>query len=195
MAQSKPVAILWEDDLAGDYSLKSRWSYETGIYKNDHGQLVCDGLCPEESYEMLDSTGRIYKDSITAYYKIIDTTHRFHTIACDAWCYEFAGTDFITVVQKSKNRVYCQTECNPATHCSLILDIIGNKCFSKIELTSVAPRGSAVYYCANGYIKIDKKLWKQGIMKAEFNFIFDHKEKLQKTMYWKGKIYSKVSHG
>ncbi len=192
MGPSKAVAITWVDKLKGDYSFKNKWSYET-VSKNAYGQLICDGLCPDESYEMLDSTGRIFKDSITAYYKIVDTTHQFHTIECDAWCYEFGGTDYINVVQTSKDSIHCNTMCNAGTNCSLNLGIVKNNCFSRIELNSIVPNSNATYYCISGYIKIDKNLWKQGIMKAEFSFIFDHKEDPQKTMYWKGKIYSKIN--
>lgn len=42
-------------------------------------------------------------------------------------------------------------------------------------------------------ISIDKKLWKEGIMKAVFSFDFEHKENPKEPIYWKGRIYSKIN--
>jgi hypothetical protein len=191
--KTKAITVTWSDNLAADFTFKNIWSYSTGIYKNNYGQLVCDGLCPEESYRMLDKNGRIIKDSISRYYKVIDTTHLFHSIECEAWCYEYAGTDYMNVVQKNKDSLFCYTLCNPATHCSLKLDIVNGTCYPRIDLNSITQKGEATYYCTDGSITIDKKLWAQGIMKAEFNFIFDHPEDPKQPMFWKGKIYSKIS--
>jgi len=189
---SIPITIEWADNLSGDFSFANNWSYPEGVYKNEYGQLSCDGLCPPEIDAMKDSTGRIYEDSLQAFYKIIDTTHQTHSIQSEAWCYEWAGTDFIEVFRKSKDSVSCFTITGIATHCSLQLDIIENICYAAIDLNSIVPGSNAKYYCTDGYITIDKKLWKEGIMKAEFSFNFEHNENPKKPIYWKGKIYAKI---
>ena len=190
--KSIPIKIQWSENLNGNFSFKNKWSYSEEIFKNKFGQLSCDGFCPPETYEMLDSNGRIKKDSIKSFYKIVDTLHRIHSINSSAWCYEWAGTDFIEIEKKSNDKILCKTEINASTHCSLEIEIIGDSCFVLIDLISIMKGGNAKYFCTNGTIVIDKPLWKKGIMKAVFNFNFEHLENPKKPIYWKGKIYSKI---
>jgi hypothetical protein len=81
---------------------------------------------------------------------------------------------------------------NAATHCSLQLDIVDGNCFAMIDLNSVVKGGSAKYYAIKSFIRIDKILWNQGIMKAVFDFQFTHRENPHKPIYWKGKIYAAI---
>ena len=189
---SIPITIKWVDNLQGDFAFTNNWSYPEGVYKNEYGQLSCDGLCPPEIDDIKDSTGRIYNDSLQAFYKLIDTTHQMHSIKCEAWCYEWTGTDFIEVIRMSRDSINCTTMTGVATHCSLQLGILKNICYASMDLSSVAPGADARYYCINGYLTIDKTLWENGIMKAKFSFNFGHNENLERPMYWKGKIYAKI---
>ena len=74
------IKMEWVEELEGDYSFAKAWDYPEGVYKNAHGQLSCDGFCPPATDAMKDSTGRIYKDSLPAFYALVDTTHRFHSL-------------------------------------------------------------------------------------------------------------------
>jgi hypothetical protein len=187
-----PVNIKWVTSVKGDFSFVKKWSYPEGVERNEYGQLSCDGFCPQEVYAMIDSTGKIIRDSLAAFYKIVDTSHQLHSIECKAWCYEWAGTDFIEAIHKTADTVYCYTLLNAATHCSLQINIVGNSCFASIDLNSIVNGGSAKYNCTNGYITIDKILWEKGIVKAVFSFNFEHKENPKKPIYWKGKIFTKM---
>jgi hypothetical protein len=187
-----PIKINWVSSVKGDFSFTKKWSYPEGVELNEHGQLSCDGFCPPEAYAMIDSTGKICTDSLTAFYNIVDTSHQSYSIQCKAWCYEWAGTDFIEAIQKSADTIYCYTLLNAATHCSLQLNIVGDKCFAFIDLNSVVKGGSAKYNCTNGYITVDKSLWKKGIVKAIFSFNFEHKENPKKPIYWKGKFFTRI---
>ncbi len=184
------IKIEWVNELIGDYSFKDQWSYPEGVYRDESGQLKCDGLCPDRVYWMDDSTGKIFNDSIEMYYKLVDTTHEYHTIQCEASCYEFVGTDFIKAKQVTKDTVLCWTMCNAGTHCSLQMNITKRFCYPKIELLSVRLNSDMTFKCFGGFIKIDKKLWKKGIFKSEFNFsFFDPADPNQtEPMFWKGKI-------
>lgn len=185
------ILITWHDSIAGDFSFKDNWSYPEGVYKNEFGQLSCDGLCPEEIDRMQDENGRIYDDSLKAFYQLVDTTHEFHSIQSEARTYEWAGTDFITVERVSKDTVICYTQNNTATHSSLDLIIVKDIVKPTIILNSITPTGTKIHICKSGQIKIDRNLWDKGIMKAEFDFIFDDKENPSEPMYWKGKIYTR----
>jgi hypothetical protein len=186
------LKIVWTGNLTGDFSFIENWDYPEGVYRNDFGQLSCDGLCAPETERMLDENGRIYKDSLAAFYQLIDTTHQFHSIQSDAWAYEWAGTNFVTATRINTDSVVCFTHTNAATHSSLVLTIAKEKCIPKIELNSIAGSGTKIYSCKSGQLEIDKPLWDKGILKAKFDFIFDHKENPVQPMFWKGKIYAKI---
>ncbi len=185
------IKIQWIDNLIGDFDFRTKWSYPDGIYKNQFGQLCCDGFCPEGTEPMKDGEGKIFTDSLTKFYQLVDTTHQFHTISCTAWCYEWAGTDFVTAKQKDKNQITCFTHSNSGTHCTLILEIINDSCIPRIELNSISS-GLKTYYCQGGFMKIDKNLWIKGILKAEFNFDFNNTDEPDRKMFWEGKIYTMI---
>jgi len=189
---AESLLIEWVDSIDGDFSFKDSWSYNENIFRNNFGQLICDNICPVEIDEMKDSLGRIYEDSLAAFYKLIDTTHHFHTISCDAVCYEWGGTNFITVERKNKDEVFCHSMCTVGTHSSLGITISGEFCFFFIKLISVIPNRDAIFNGKSGYLKIDKNLWKKGIMKAEFYFDF-YSDNYLTNMYWKGKIYAPIN--
>ena len=195
----KGIKIEWLDSLEGDFSFKDKWSYPPGVYLNRFGQLGFDGYYCAECDLMKDSTGRIYQDSLTAFYKIIDTTHQFHSIECDAWCYEYGGTDYIKVVRKTKDTLHCSTPFNVGTHCSLCFEIYEGMCLPGIDMRSVfanrtASGGSTVFPYTNGSIKMDKKLFQKGIMKAEFNINFKNTTDSlhDPAMFWKGRVYAPI---
>ncbi len=181
------------DHLNGDFSFTKQWDYPEGIYKNEFGQLVCDGLCPEGIENKLDNNGKIILDSTTAFYKLLDTSHIPHSIQCEAWCYEYAGTNTINVF-KNKDTIVCYSQQNAATHCSLKLKIINGDCTPTIELTSIAPNGDKTYTCNGGYIEIDTIMLHKDTLKAVFSFTFNHPENLKQPMFWKGKILGKINH-
>jgi hypothetical protein len=190
--KSKAIKISWISALKGNFSFTQQWSYPEGIYKSEMGEVKCDGFCPESINKMMDENGAILKDSITAYYKLIDTSHIQSSIQCDAWCYEYAGTNTVNVI-KNKDTIECYTQQNVATHCSLKLQIINNNCVPTIELTSIAPNGNKIYTCKGGEIKIDNTAFQKDTLKATFDFTFDHPENPKQPMYWKGMILQKIN--
>lgn len=189
------VEIDWKKSVPGDFSFKDNWSYPFGVFKNRFGQVSCEDFCPDEVKTMKDKYGKIYKDSLTKFYTLVDTTHLFYSIQCEARCYEWGGTDFITFQKINKKTVIGFTQGNVGTHSSLELTITGNFCEPVINLLSVVPSRSNneyKYFCTGGEMMIDKTLWNQGIIKAEFNFGFYHQENPAIPFYWKGKIYAPI---
>ncbi len=184
------IKIQWIKNLCGNFDFRTKWSYSEGIYRNKFGQLSCDGFCPEGTELMKDSAGKIYTDSLTKFYQLVDTTHQFHSIECDAWCYEWTGTNFITAKQITENQTICSTHLNLATHCQLFLEINNDICIPRIELNSIMSNELKTYYCKGGFIKIDSNLWTKGILKAEFDFYFNNTDEPDQKMYWEGKIYT-----
>ncbi len=190
---SIPIKINWVTNIKGNFSFKNKWTYPEGIDKNKFGQLSCDGFCESDVESMIDSNGRIYKDSLKAYYKIVDTSYQYYTLSCNAWCYEFGEANFIEAIRKSVDTVSCFTLLNASTHCNLQLQIVNGVCYAIIDLRSVFKGGDVKYYCNKGYIDIDKNYWDKGIIKASFGFYFEHTENPKKPIYWIGKMYTAIS--
>ena len=189
---SEEVSIKWVDNLSGDFSFKDNWSYPEGVYKNEFGQLSCDGFCPPETDKMKDENGKIYENSLEAFYELVDTTHIFHSLKSDAWTYEWAGTNYIIAERINEDTIVCFTQNNAGTHSSLNLIITKNTVRPTIVLNSIIGENSEkTYYCKGGQMVIDKKLWNEGILKATFDFDFYHNEN-SNEMYWKGSIYAKI---
>ncbi|MFI5204504.1 MAG: hypothetical protein ACHQF2_08415 [Flavobacteriales bacterium] len=184
----------WAEQVIGDFSFKDQWSYSEGVYKNQWGQLSCDGLCPPEIDRMKDEKGKIYNDSLEAFYKIIDTSHFYYTLQCESSCSEFAGTNFIEVNQIDSDSFFCQSRTTVSTHCSLYITFTKKSIKSGVRLNSIMPYGDDSYECISGVMHVEEKAWKKGILKAEFYFTFWNAAdgEASEYIYWKGLIYSPI---
>ena len=189
------IKIEWTNKLEGDFSFKEEWSYQEGIYKNRHGQLSCDGICPIEINRMKDESGKIYQDSLQAFYKIIDTTHVFHSLKSENRMYEYSGTNFIEFKKQKNGIIKGKSINNVSTHSSLHIELKKNSCNAFVIFNSVRRDiGINIFPLKNGIIKIDKTLFESGIIKAVFNFRFENTLEPENELFWKGEIYNKVNH-
>lgn len=188
------VEIKWKKNLKGDFSFVNNWEYPLGVEKKSDGKAGCadGGFCPERCYAMLDANGIVLKDSAKAFYELLDTTHIPYSIQCDAWCYEYDGTNQIYSVKMRSGITYAVTPLGIATHCSLNLSFNGDSCIAYVHLNSVMPDGNATFYYKSGYIKIDETEYAKGILKAEFDFVFTNTIEPVKPIYWKGRILTPI---
>jgi len=186
------ILIQWVDSIENDFSFKDKWSYPEGVYKNKFGQLSCDGICPPEVDRMKNEEGKIYPDSLKAFYEVVDTTHLFHSIKSEAWTYEWTGTDFMTFKKQADNTIIGQTACNVSTHSSLNIKIKDDSVIAWIDFNSITELGQHKFPMTQGQIKIDSQLFDKGIIKAEFDMKFANTLNSEKEIYWKGLIYSEI---
>lgn len=180
------------DELTGDFSFKEQWSYPEGVYRNSFGQLSCDGICPPGIEKMMDMEGRIFEDSLQAFYQLVDTTHRYHSIKSEAWAYEWSTSDFINVKEQDDGALTGQTEYNASTHSSLNFTIRGDSLTAWIELASIVDSPMRKFPLLKGIFKIEKKGLEEGVLKAKFDLTFDNTLEKGKKMYWKGLVYSRI---
>ena len=192
------VTFEWKDSIQDDFSFTENWTYGEGIYLNNWGQLSCDGLCPSEIYDLMDAQGRIYDDSLTKFYTLIDTTHRHFTHEGTARVYEFAGCNY-AYATKLQGKVHVQTEVNVATHSSLHIVFDPEVPFAerkfKIYLlyNSVRPVPRAVFIALNGEIEISRAKFEEGIVQLRFDLSFQSEENDPNGLQtWKGKIVTKI---
>jgi hypothetical protein len=101
----------------------------------------------------------------------------------------------------------CETLMNAGTHCSLQF-MFGeadkfthqNKyCYPSVFLNSTffdesgRVKNKITYPCTSGWIKVDKKSWDKGILKAIFDFKFKNTDEKNQPIYWKGKILTTIN--
>lgn len=186
------IPILWKSISSADYSFHEQWEYPDGVYENQWGQLSCDGFCPEGTDPMKDSQGKIYDDSLEAFYTLVDTTHLFYSIKCDASMYEFAGTNYIHF-SRANNAITGITEASASTHCSLKISIVDGKCSAWVEYNSVLPnRPEMLFLMSDGRIILDDKAFAKGIVKGFFDFRFANTLEPTLPLSWSGFIYSEM---
>lgn len=186
------IKIEWVKNLVGDFGFHHEWSYPEGVFLNEFNQLSCDGLCPPEIERMLDSSGRILKDSIAPFYQQLDTTHQLHSLEGEAWCYEYAGTHFMNFSNKEGKEIIGKSLYNAATHVALEIKVIGNFCTPTLFLNAISSGLKHRFLLAEGSIQIDPFYFKKGVIKAIFNFKFDNDLQPSDQLFWKGKIYSTI---
>lgn len=192
--QSKSIQIQWTENLEGDFSFKNNWSYPEGVFRNEYGQLSCDGICPLEIDNMIDDHGEIREDSLEAFYNLVDTAHLYHSIVMETNVKEWAGTDFIFVKKVGTDTLQCVTSVNAGTHSYLNLIIVKDMVTPTLEINSViASDGIEAYECSGGEIIVDKNCFQAGILKASFNFSFKNEAQNDtESKYCRGQIYAKI---
>ena len=186
------IKIEWVNNFKEDFSFKEKWNYPEFVYRNKFGQLSCDGNCPIQIDRMKDEFGKIYADSLQAFYKIVDTTHIFHSLKSENIMYEYSGTNFIEFKKLENGIIKGNSLNNVSTNSSLSLELQNDSCSSWVVFNSIRDLGKNVFPLKNGTIKIDKILFDRGVIKAVFDFKFKNTLESKKELFWKGQIYSKI---
>ncbi|TSE11356.1 hypothetical protein [Aquimarina algiphila] len=189
---TRGIKIKWTENLEGDFSFRKNWSYKEGIYKNSFGQISCDWDCPPEVDNMKDKNGKILKDSLQVFYKIIDTIHVPYSLKSENRMYEYSGTNFIEFKKTEKNTITGQSINNVSTHSSLNLNIDNDNCSVWVDFNSIRDLGEHIFPLDSGTIIIDKIVFNQGIIKAVFDFKFKNTLEPEEKLFWKGLIYSEI---
>lgn len=192
--QEKGIKIEWVNTLDGDFSFSQQWDYTDYVYKNDYGQLICDAICHPDTENMMDERGKIFEDSLHRYYQLVDTTHLYSSIECEASVYGWAGTNHLVLNKTDDKTFEANTLCRGGTYSSLYLILKNDTCIPTVKFFSPAgTEGTEYFRCKKGYIKIDKTLLDKDILKAEFDFSFDDPYNKDKNIYWRGKILSQIN--
>jgi hypothetical protein len=186
--------INWVEKIDTNFDFTNNWSYPENVFRNNYGQLICDNNCPNEIDGMIDEEGKIKKESLNAFYEIIDTTHLFHSLKSESNAPEFAGSDFIQVTRQNEKKTKINTSTNVGTHSNLNIEIDGSKFTAWIDLYSITSIGNHKFTISKGNLIIERKSWEQGILKAEFDFTFENtlNQIRKKTFNWKGKMLKEI---
>ncbi len=184
--------IEWVDKMEGDFTFTNKWSYPEGVYLNQFGQLSCDGFCPIEIDEMKDDQGKILKDSLEAFYEIIDTTHLFHSLKSESSTYEFGEANFISAIENANGKIRIISETNIGIHSSLKIEIEQSKFSALIDFASIITSGNHSFKMKKGNLQIDKSYWEKGILKGTFDLSFENTLEANKELFWRGKMFKEI---
>lgn len=187
------IKIEWIDGLEEGFDFTEQWEYPEGIYRNDYGQLICDGICPPEIEGFADSNGKIPEDSLSLYYQFVDTTHTYFTFEGISNLYQLTNIKHAVAYEDKNDTVKCYTRCNASIHSFLEMKIIGDKCYPQLIILSITNEETEYLPCTGDFIKIDKPLFEKGILKAQFLFDFTNNEDPETPIWWKGLIYTKIN--
>jgi hypothetical protein len=188
----KEFAINWVENLDGDFSFTKNWEYPDGIYMNEFGQLSCDGLCPPEAERMKDKDGEIIQDSLSAFYQLVDTTHIDFSLKSESNTYEWAWPNLIQFQRINEDTIIGQTLTTISTHSSLNIRIINDMATAWIDYISISDTIKYKFPLKEGEIKIDKSLFDNGIIKADFDMTFVNTIDRDREIYWAGLIYCSI---
>ena len=191
------IKIEWVENLDGDFSFKEKWSYGDGIYRNQNGELRLDsGMVPKNIAETItrkyDENNRIYKDSLAEYYKIVDTTHIFHSIKSVANVYENTVYDHFEFKRMENGEIKGETINNVSGYSHLHIKLDNDYYYVWNDFKSFKDLGNHIFDLKSGKILIDKPLFRKGIIKADFDFNFKNTIDPNEKLFWKGKIYSEI---
>jgi hypothetical protein len=197
---SETVKLYWRTLPDSSFAFRKNWEYPEGVYKNEWGQISCDGFCPDGTDAMKDTKGRIFKNSLTAFYKIVDTKHKQQSIFTSTENIPEYGDEYHIMVEHLKNNdtTFCYTEGNAATHSHLFLAFANGKCDAKVICHSIAvsenSKNKDIFWATYGHITVDSAAWHKDTLKARFYFEFDDNDSLSaEKMTWRGKIYAPIS--
>ena len=191
------VELVWVDSIDADFSFTEDWDYEEGIYVNQWGQLSCDGFCPRAADAMKDDHGRIFDDSLAAFYAIIDTTHRYFTHESTARVYSYGESHYVTLEERG-GRLFLRTEMNMMAQSSLHLEINLNADGAEqfdayliyYSLSDQPPRKFAL---VSGSIEISNLAYNNGMVKLEFDLEFEsEKWDTEGLQTWNGKVLVEI---
>lgn len=181
----KFIPITWVESIKDDFSFTQQWEYPEGVYVNQYGQVDYDYADEFEPADMKELDGKVIIDSMGAFYKYVDTTHKYHTMQSQANFSEWAGSNYVFADRVDKDFVKCYAPYNVASHCELRFVLADSICQAVVTLHSVTD--TIIEYKANGgYFIIEKPAYDKRILKAKYYLAFTDADK---PRYWQGLIY------
>ena len=185
------IQIQWFTNLKGNFSFASKWSFADNVGLNAAQQIACLQNCPERIQKMMDEDGLIISDSTDAYYLLVDSTRKYHTLQSRSTLSDWKPSDFIKIRKYGNFTIEGSVIADSTSKCSVFFRIKDN------YLTAWAfhkpTNGSTkIVHLNGGKIFLDKEAFDKGIFKATFSFTFENDINSLKPLYWSGKIYSKI---
>jgi hypothetical protein len=185
------IEVSWFNSLKGDFLFASNYSYAENIGLNKAQQVACINNCSKRLERMMDEEGIIISDSTDVYYKLIDSTRKYHSLESRSTLYDWKPSSFITVRRYGNFTIEGSVIQDSISKCSLFFRMKDN--YLTAWAYHIPEKGNSKIFRLNGgKMFIDKDAYTQGIFKATFSFTFENDLNSLKALYWSGKIYTKI---
>jgi hypothetical protein len=185
------ILIEWFNNLKGDFSFSSKWSFAENIGLNKAQQIACLNNCSDRVQKMMDDEGLILSDSTDTYYQIIDSTRKYHTLESRSTLYGWKPSNFIKVRRYGNFVLEGSVIQDSISNCSLFFRIKDDHLTAwayHIPIKGI----SKIFRLNGGKIFLDREAFDKGIFKATFSFTFENDVNSLKALFWSGKIYTKI---
>jgi len=185
------IEISWFTNLKGNFSFASKWSYASNVGLNDAQQIACLQNCPDCVQKMMDKEGLIISDSTDAYYQIVDSTRKYHTLESRSTLYDWKPSNFIKVRRYGNFVLEGSVIPDSSSNCSLFFRIKDS--YLTAWAYHKADKGeSKIFRLNGGKFFLDTEAFDKGIFKATFSFTFENDINSLKPLFWSGKIHAKI---
>ncbi len=185
------ILIEWFNNLKGDFSFATKWSYAENIGLNKAQQIACLKNCSDRVQKMMDDEGLILSHSTDTYYQIIDSTRKYHTLESRSTLYDWKPSNFIKVRRYGNFVLEGSVIQDSTSNCSLFFRIKDNYLTAWTYHKPIKGE-SKIFRLNGGKIFLDKEAFDKGIFKATFSFTFENDVNSLKALFWSGKIYTKI---
>lgn len=185
------IEISWFTNLKGNFLFTSKWSYAANVGLNDAHQIACLQNCSERVQKMMNEEGLILSDSTDAYYKIVDSTRKYHTLESRSTLSDWKPANFIRVRKYGNFIIEGSVLADSLSKCSVFFRIKDNF-LTAWAYHKLDDGKSKIFRLSGGKISLDYAAFSKGIFKATFSFSFENEVNSLKPLYWSGKIYAKI---
>ncbi|MBL7812638.1 MAG: hypothetical protein JNL57_10485 [Bacteroidetes bacterium] len=184
------VSIQWKDSVPGDYSFSREWSYNVNVFRNQKGQLVCDGFCDPQLEKLRTKDGIIPVKNRKAYYAAFDTSHFQCNAVISSTMPEFIGSRFFAI-RNTGDTFFLKTHGDPANHSWLELTLMGDSVKCNTRLLSISSDKNRHYEFLRGTVELDKNQYARRQLRGKFYLVFRESES-GKHMAWEGRMDGKL---
>jgi hypothetical protein len=185
------ILIEWFNNLKGDFSFASKWSFAENIGLNKAQQIACLNNCSDRVRKMMDDEGLILSDSTDLYYQIIDSTRKYHTLDSRSTLYDWKPSNFIKVRRYGNFVLEGSVIQDSISNCSLFFRLKDDYLTAWAYHKPIKGE-SKIFKLNGGKIFLDREAFDKGIFKATFSFTFENDVNSLKALFWSGKIYTKI---
>jgi hypothetical protein len=189
--QGYSIPISWFSELKGDFSFSTNWEYARGVDLNDYQQIICFD-CPTRASKMLDRRRKINSDSMNVFYTLIDSTRHYYSLESRCSMADMKESKFISVKKYGDFTIDGVTKSSDSLNCSLFFRIKDDLIISWIYVKS-QNNETEIYPMKDGKFFVDQGAFDNGILKANFSFVYYNRKNSFKALYWSGKIHAKIT--
>ena len=183
------IEISWFTELKGDFAFANEWEYAPHVEENEFDQIICTE-CPPRAQKMYNRNGRIIGDSLSGYYKLVDSTRHYRNLQARCTAYDWKEAKTIFVRKYGDFIIEAHTENDSTSNSRIFIRIKDNLLTAWIFYKK--NRNTKIYPLSGGKFFADSREFAQGRLKATFSLTFQNEGSKIKALYFSGKMLAKI---